>query len=315
MSQTPPAIPTTASKPTLDKARIPTLRTKLKTNWALFNRFQQNVLAPALRVTVVCGAGISTYAGIPDFRSDQGLYTKAFGQDGLLLGSELFGSRTLRDPTKLIAYNQALAQMRILARGAVPTSCHRYIEALSKFGRLLRCYTQNIDGLQTRDYDNMEDMVVELHGTNVYLRCHKCGKRPQEPTTVFDEILLQDGYAECPQCITNPQLSGSDIQLRKRDPGALLPDVLLNEGSYMPTKSGKTLGEMMDDDSNCDLLLIIGTSLRSTGAAGLVKGLAKGVHTHGGVVVYVNLTALAPSVWSNYIDLHIEVEIEEWARD
>lgn len=45
-------------------AQIPVLRAYDKNSSTLFNRFQ-DILASASKVTIVCGAGISTHAGIP----------------------------------------------------------------------------------------------------------------------------------------------------------------------------------------------------------------------------------------------------------
>lgn len=94
--------------------------------------------------------------------------------------------------------------MRRLFRVVDPTSCHALISRLFDNGRLLRCYTQNIDGLQTRDRGDMEKAVFELHGTNVHLKCHVCHRRPSEPASEFDERLLTDGYVHCPRCLDNP---------------------------------------------------------------------------------------------------------------
>ena len=105
------------------------------------------------------------------------------------------------------------------------------------------------------------------------------------------------------------------MQLRTRVPGLLIPEVLLNEDSCSPSKDGKSLGSMKENDSYCDLLLILGTSLKSHGAAGLVRDLAKLVHTRGGMVIYLNLTSLSSSSWSSQVDLHIRVDVEEWASE
>src|ERR1051325_9577532 len=77
--------------------------------------------------------------------------------------------------------------------------------------------------------------------------------------------------------------TGSDMQLRTRAPGLLIPDVLLNEDSNSPFEDGKCFERMKKEDSNCDLLLILGTSLKSHGAACLVRDLARLLHTRGGM--------------------------------
>lgn len=115
-------------------------------------------------------------------------------------GADLFSVRSLNDPGRFIVFNRTLTEMRIKARQTPITSCHSFIAALFDAGRLLRCYTQNIDGLQTRDRPDMAEVVLEMHGSNAELVCHKCRKRPARPVEDFDQPLLEDGYAVCPSC-------------------------------------------------------------------------------------------------------------------
>jgi hypothetical protein len=58
----------------------------------------------------------------------------------------------------------------------------------------------------------------------------------------------------------------------------------------------------------------MGTRLKSQGAASLVKALATTVRQSGGIVVYVDWYNLPPSSWAKYIDLHIQMDLEEWAK-
>jgi NAD-dependent histone deacetylase SIR2 len=97
-----------------------------------------------------------------------------------------------------------MARLRKLCREVDLTSCHNLIAKLHDSGRLVRCYTQNIDGLQTRDRQDMNEVIFELHGTNVHLKCGRCKNRPAQPSSEFDEQLLAGGYALCPTCLNNP---------------------------------------------------------------------------------------------------------------
>ncbi|KAG8732683.1 hypothetical protein FRC10_000769 [Ceratobasidium sp. 414] len=184
--------------PTTSTPLIPVLRGSDLSHRSLFDRFV-DIFASAGKVTVVCGAGISTHAGIPDFRSKDGLLRQTFGERSELKGSELFESRTLRDHEKRKIYSQVLTRMRVMARDVPVTNCHKLIAGLFDAGRLVRCYTQNIDDLQTRDREDMEGMVVELHGTNMYLKCFVCKQRPTQPASDFERHLAAQGARElCP---------------------------------------------------------------------------------------------------------------------
>ncbi|CAE6435088.1 unnamed protein product, partial [Rhizoctonia solani] len=280
----------------------------------LIDRFYQT-LASTKKVTAICGAGISTHAGIPDFRSEDGLLNRTFGDHQQLKGSELFESSTIRDHEKRKVFNQEMARMRVACRAVDLTSCHLLIEKLYDTGRLVRCYTQNIDGLQTRNRQDMEEAVFELHGSNMYLKCAICKTRPVQPPPKFDEQLLSLGYAACPTCMNNPaRMAGNSKNLRCSQPGELLPDILLNDQVTELWKNGKRIDQLAIKDAQCQILLIIGTRLKPKGASSLAKALASHVRKSGGTVVYVDWHTLPPSSWSDYINLHIQMDLEEWAE-
>ncbi|KAH8868192.1 NAD-dependent protein deacetylase Sirt2 [Schistosoma japonicum] len=166
------------------------------------------------KIVTMVGAGISTAAGIPDFRSpSSGVY------DNL----EEFNLPT---PTTIfsIEYFQ-------------PTLAHYFIKLLHDKGLLLRHYTQNVDSLE-RLSGLPEEKLIEAHGTFYTGHCIKCNKQYD-----FD-FMLNDIMAKrvprCPEC-----------------QNVVKPDVVLF-GESMPKKFFKNL---TSDLSNCDLLIIMGTSL------------------------------------------------------
>lgn len=101
--------------------------------------------------------------------------------------------------------------MRVAARDAQLRSCHLLIERLFDCSRLVRCYTQEVDGLQTRNRADMKEVVVELHGNNLYLKCSSCNQWPQEASSVFDNALIRDGTARCSRC----EILGSNSQWQR----------------------------------------------------------------------------------------------------
>ncbi|KAG8734427.1 hypothetical protein FRC11_014273 [Ceratobasidium sp. 423] len=150
----------------------------------------------------------------------------------------------------------------------------------------------NIDGLQTRGRPQLSKVVLELHGNIHALQCSRCGQSPDSDVEKVDEDLL-----------------------RQLAPGLLLPKVLLNEESREVEFNGMTMDELEQVDGSASLLLVIGTSIRTDGAAKLVKSLAKKVHKTGGTVVYIDRSQLQGSRWGDFFDVHIQAEIDEWARD
>ncbi|KDN39912.1 DHS-like NAD/FAD-binding domain-containing protein [Tilletiaria anomala UBC 951] len=109
----------------------------------------------ARRITVICGAGISVSppANIPDFRSSQGLFRKLKEQHpnaGLSSGKDLFDARLFQSDATTDLFHGMIAELKRMADVAQPTSFHHLLKMLDEQGRLLRVYTQNIDGLEMR---------------------------------------------------------------------------------------------------------------------------------------------------------------------
>jgi hypothetical protein len=97
------------------------------------------------RIIVVAGAGLSVAAGIPDFRTPgTGLYDN-------LQKYNLPYPEAVFDLDFFAKHPQPFVQLaRELWPGLVfrPTLTHSFLTLLHQKGLLLRCYTQNIDGLE-----------------------------------------------------------------------------------------------------------------------------------------------------------------------
>eukprot|EP00286_Rhodomonas_abbreviata_P028496 CAMPEP_0181300200 /NCGR_PEP_ID=MMETSP1101-20121128/6761_1 /TAXON_ID=46948 /ORGANISM="Rhodomonas abbreviata, Strain Caron Lab Isolate" /LENGTH=883 /DNA_ID=CAMNT_0023405417 /DNA_START=99 /DNA_END=2748 /DNA_ORIENTATION=- len=252
------------------------------------------------RVVVVLGAGVSTSAGIPDFRSSNGLYQT----EGV---ASLFSEEAMHsDPHRFYGL---LRQMFLpVVDGAIqPTLAHALLRALKNRGWLKRVYTQNVDALEFRLLDPAD--VVECHGSCRMARCcnyrcnfrlscdtdmqeHFWGKIRSLPMPMLTGPLSSDGTtlgvgaAGGGGCTTadtarrGDSSQGRDFPLRIDPPkgsdsaqdgdcphdafprcaecGALLrPDVTFF-GEALPTRFHK---ESKGDLPECDLLLVMGTSL------------------------------------------------------
>jgi NAD-dependent SIR2 family protein deacetylase len=76
------------------------------------------------------------------------------------------------------------------------------IYALHCRGQLQHVYTQNIDGLQTRDFPELIPHVCELHGSNQRVRCNFCRTMFDLDLQVLDEEFLSTGLVPCSACVT-----------------------------------------------------------------------------------------------------------------
>ena len=130
-------------------------------------------LSTSKRILVVRGAGISVNCGIPDFRSkDSGLYhtldCEAIGIPSaeLLFDYEYF----VVDPEPFYRFARSLLPREDIR----PSYCHEFISMLEMRKKLLRNYTQNVDGIERKAGVTR---VVECHGSIATFRCMDCKKK------------------------------------------------------------------------------------------------------------------------------------------
>ncbi|KAG8722681.1 hypothetical protein FRC08_014426 [Ceratobasidium sp. 394] len=214
--------------------------------------------------------------------------------------SKLYDSGAVDNPLTRLAYSRVFAGMRINDRTTAAREIHLLTKQLYAAGRLLRCYTQEVNGLHTRDCPGMTNRVVEIHGTNAHLRCSNCHQRPNQPTTDFDEQLLRDGHAPCTRCNVSRH-------------GRLLPDVLLHDEASKLWMDAVPSKWPAVEDVRCDVLLLLGPRLESRPTARLIRRLASLVHSQHNVVVHVGWKTPDHSTWGEHVDLHIESDVGTWA--
>ncbi|KAH7884690.1 DHS-like NAD/FAD-binding domain-containing protein [Phlebopus sp. FC_14] len=107
----------------------------------------------AKRLVVVCGAGISVKAGIPDFRSSSGLFQtlkRDNPREALTSGKDLFDASVFNSEHTTSLFCQMIAQLSELSQAASPTPFHQALRSLDERGGLLRVYTQNIDAIESK---------------------------------------------------------------------------------------------------------------------------------------------------------------------
>ena len=112
---------------------------------------------------VLTGAGVSTESGIPDFRSDTGIWAEV---DPFEVASiQAFR----RDPGRVWSFYRE--RIRVLL-AAQPNAAHEAIATLEGLGLVQAVVTQNIDLLHSRA--GSRD-VVEVHGSIRSAQCLACG--------------------------------------------------------------------------------------------------------------------------------------------
>ncbi|KAI8906002.1 DHS-like NAD/FAD-binding domain-containing protein [Gorgonomyces haynaldii] len=208
-------------------------------------------------IIVMTGAGISTSAGIPDFRTKgTGLYDN-LQKYNLPYPEAIFDIQYFkRKPEPFYTLAKEL-----YPGSFEPTPSHRFIKLLEDKQLLLRNYTQNIDMLE-RLAGISDDLLVEAHGTFHTAKC--VGPKSDEDEDVDIPILgcgktfedkdikqkILDGQVpECPDC-----------------KGLVKPDIVFF-GEQLPERFHSMIHK---DFKQCDALIVIGTSLSVAPFSGLI---------------------------------------------
>ncbi|KAG6866046.1 hypothetical protein C0991_009143 [Blastosporella zonata] len=250
------------------------------------------------RIVVVTGAGISCSCGIPDFRSSDGLYNLVKQQypDVVLKGRDLFDASLFRDGTSTSVFYTFISKLKQSIDAATPSPTHNFIKTLDTKKKLVRSYTQNIDGLEER---------VGLMGSS----------SSAAKIDVKGKAKIRARDVRNVQLHVKARVARSARAIRV---GALRPAIVLYDE---PHPLGDDIGAIQTADLSRkpDLLIIMGTSLKVHGLRKMVKEFAKTVHASGspgtsgkpGKVIFVNKTPPA-SEWNDIIDYHIEGDTDSW---
>ena len=180
------------------------------------------------------GAGVSTESGIPDFRSKDGLYNQKYKCPPEEILSHTFFMNNTDEFYKF--YKDKMNSLKYK-----PNITHIKLAELEKIGKIKAIVTQNIDGLHQKAGSKK---VLELHGSVHRNYCMKCGK-------FYDAEYVFNSES-------NPKCSCG---------GIIKPDVVL----YEENLNEDILDEAIMQISNCDTLIVGGTSLTVYPASGLIR--------------------------------------------
>ena len=214
----------------------------------------QEIIDGSNNIVFFGGAGVSTESGIPDFRSQDGLYHMKYDYPPETIISHSF---FVRKPEEFYEFYKD----KMLALDAEPNAAHLKLAQLEAAGKVRAVITQNIDGLHQKAGSRE---VLELHGSVLRNYCTRCG-------AFFDAAYIKnaDGIPKCKKC-----------------GGTIKPDVVLYE-------EGLDMGIMNSAVryiSEAEVLIIGGTSLVVYPAAGLIDYFNRG---KGHKLILINKSATA----------------------
>ncbi|KUG03213.1 nad-dependent protein deacetylase of sir2 family [hydrocarbon metagenome] len=195
-----------------------------------------SVLTNSRNTIVVTGAGISTEAGIPDFRGPDGIYRK-LGEDKVMniININAFN----RDPEEFYDFYRR----HFVFPPAAPGKAHQVLADMEKKGRVKGIVTQNIDSLHEKAGSRK---VIAIHGTADRYICRNRGCQG-----VYGDEYVKSCEDAVPRC--------------KKCGSVLKPDVVLFGENI------KDYAEARDMILGAQVLVVIGSSLTVYPLAGFVK--------------------------------------------
>lgn len=194
----------------------------------------QQIVQTSDNIVFFGGAGVSTESGIPDFRSENGLYRKKYD----------FPPETILSHTFFVKHTDEFYRFyrdKMLCLDAKPNTAHTVAAVLEACGKLKAVVTQNIDGLHQAAGSKT---VYELHGSIHRNYCMKCG-------AFYGTEAIADSEG-VPVCTCG---------------GIIKPDVVLYEESL----DNDTMEKSVAAISRAEVLIVGGTSLSVYPAAGLIR--------------------------------------------
>lgn len=235
--------------------------------------------------------GRPSYKRSPSLSSSSSTSSRPSSSSGSssLKGADLFSTQVFSSAASLSKFYRFISSLNTLSASANPTPTHRFMRTLAQKGKLLRVYTQNIDGLEERvglTSANPSDSVssestttstatsrpsskgkgrfqgdlVHLHGRAALVRCTVCtytGKWRDEISQAYEA-----GYSmPCSQCQERLSLRKALGKRLNVAVGSLRPAITLYGEQGM---EDLFISEVSNADvrSRPDCLIIFGTSLK-----------------------------------------------------
>ena len=193
----------------------------------------QKIIDESDHIVFFGGAGVSTESGIPDFRSQDGLYNQKYDYPPETILSHTF---FMNNPEEFFRFYRE----KMLYLDAEPNAAHKALARLERRKKLKAVITQNVDGLHQKAGSNT---VLELHGSVHRNYCMKCGK-----SYGVEAIVNSEGVPHC-EC-----------------GGIIKPDVVLYEEPLDEYITSMAMAYVQ----SADMFIVGGTSLTVYPAAGFV---------------------------------------------
>ena len=191
-------------------------------------------------ITFLSGAGLSTAAGLPDFRSDkEGFWEKN--------KPVKFSEFLKNEESQNKSWNNNIAIINSIKRKK-RTKMHDFIDKFLLESKKNTHITQNIDGFHYSK--RLSSQIFELHGSVRSAHCLNC-KTVYDPDSFFKNHVQSTGSCLCPNC------KAGLVKVSTISFGQKLDEEILRK-SFLAA-------------SRCDVLICMGTSLMVSPANSIPK--------------------------------------------
>ena len=232
---------------------------------------------------------------VPDFRSSTGLFNTLRSENKLKAsGKHLFDASVYQTDSSTSSFHDMVRSLSHMVSAAKPTAFHQLLATLASQGRLMRLYTQNVDGIDT-SLPPLETTVplsmkgpwprtIQLHGGLEKMVCSKCNHLSDFEPALFDGP--QPPF--CTICMETDKVRTDHAGKRSHGIGKLRPRIVLyNE--HNPDE--EAIGAVVSSDlrSRPDAVIVVGTSMKIPGVKRIVRemcGVVRG--RRDGLAVWIN---------------------------
>ncbi|KAG8533306.1 uncharacterized protein KY384_002089 [Bacidia gigantensis] len=247
------------------------------------------------KIVVVAGAGISTSAGVPDFRSTKGLFNTLRNDNKLKAsGKQLFDASVYQTDASTSSFHDMVRMLSRVVDGAQPTAFHHLLATLADEGRLLRLYTQNVDGIDA-EIEPLKTAVplpkkgpwprtVQLHGSLKKMVCAKCGDLRDCDPALFDG----PDPPSCSSCADLDKVRTEEAGKRSHGIGKLRPRMVLY---HEDNPDAEAIGSIVTSDLRArpDALIVVGTTMEIPGVQRMVREMCKVIQNRkDGKCIWIN---------------------------
>ena len=181
-------------------------------------------------IVILTGAGISTESGLPDFRSNNGFWSKNKPIQ--------FNEFLLSEEKQRLSWKRNI-ELHSLLKNIKPNIGHAFVEKIINMQKNNFLITQNIDGLHQKS-GIPRNKIIEIHGNAIEAACLECGTK-QNIADFHDAIKTKK---QLPRCI----VCGGTVKVATISFGQPMNEVDMMKASNIVTDS--------------DLMIVMGSSLK-----------------------------------------------------